>query len=983
MASSQKEVKVQFSTDTKKFTDGIKQANSTLTQLRSELRLNKTEADSAGASIENYAERQKILSQELEQQKNKISNLNSILEEAKRVFGDGSQEVEKYQTQLNNATIALNKIQSEYDQTTAAMKDFANSTGDGASKLSQLESSIEQQESALSSLKSEYNKIAMEQGEASDAAQKLAREISDASQELKQSKSAFDQANSAADKFDATMDDVADAAEDMADSLDSIDVAIGDFVSDMAQNAIGAIADFEESTRESRTEMAKLETAAKQSGVGMDDLSAAYEAFYAVSGDSDVATTSTLNMVQMGLATEDLYGIVNSATGAWATYGSNLPIDSLVEAANETMKTSTVTGAMADALNWAGLSAEQWAGSMSGIPAAQQAFNKAVSQGMTVEDAFNEALAACSDEQERAKLVTDALGYAYGSAGLDFQEANEEVIAANKAANDLAQAQNELASAIAPVSTAFTELQAGALQWIVDNFPLVTSVVTGLGVALGTLLIVKNISTLVSGLSSAFTFLTSPLGLVVTAIGLLVAGFMYAYQTIEPFRTAVDGLVQQVGEALAPILQSVSDWFANVAPIAIQMFTDFITTYVVPALEQFGTFLVETVFPTLQQFGEFFTTSILPALQQLADWITVNVLPVLQQLADFVITSVVPAIQQFAQWVGDNVVPALGDLWNWIQTNVVPALSDLWNWITANVVPALQDFGNFIVNDVVPALQDMWGWIQDNVVPVLQRLADFVTGTVVPALEDFWGFISDNVIPILQDLWNFITGSVIPTLGDLGGKVIEAAGKFGEFVGEVKEAVSNALNAVTDTGNNIIRFFSGLPGKIVSALGNLGNLLLNAGRSIISGLYNGIRQKVQDVFNFVGGIGSKIASLKGPIPYDLKLLIPNGMAITEGLGTGLENGMKDVYKQVDGYTKEFEHSNIGFNAGFDPVPALSYSMDAKVSGMAGLVGAIEDLADRVISIEIDGKQLARATASSTDRVNGSRQQLVRRGVALA
>ena len=71
MASTNKEVKVEFKTSTEQFTEGIKKANSTLTQLRSELRLNKTEADSAGESIENYAERQKILSQELEQQKNK------------------------------------------------------------------------------------------------------------------------------------------------------------------------------------------------------------------------------------------------------------------------------------------------------------------------------------------------------------------------------------------------------------------------------------------------------------------------------------------------------------------------------------------------------------------------------------------------------------------------------------------------------------------------------------------------------------------------------------------------------------------------------------------------------------------------------------------------------------------------------------------------------------------------------------------------
>ena len=58
MASSKNEVKAKFTADTKDFQSEIKKANSSLTELRSELRLNKTEASAAGDSIDNLADRQ-------------------------------------------------------------------------------------------------------------------------------------------------------------------------------------------------------------------------------------------------------------------------------------------------------------------------------------------------------------------------------------------------------------------------------------------------------------------------------------------------------------------------------------------------------------------------------------------------------------------------------------------------------------------------------------------------------------------------------------------------------------------------------------------------------------------------------------------------------------------------------------------------------------------------------------------------------------
>ena len=71
----------------------------------------------------------------------------------------------------------------------------------------------------------------------------------------------------------------------------------------------------------------------------------------------------------------------------------SLPIEGLTEAANETAKTGTITGQLADALNWAGVN----------------------------EEAFQSALDGCSSEQERAALITDTLNGLYQGSGGKLQ----------------------------------------------------------------------------------------------------------------------------------------------------------------------------------------------------------------------------------------------------------------------------------------------------------------------------------------------------------------------------------------------------------------------------------------------------------------------------------------------------------------------------------------------------------------------------------
>jgi phage-related protein len=101
----------------------------------------------------------------------------------------------------------------------------------------------------------------------------------------------------------------------------------------------------------------------------------------------------------------------------------------------------------------------------------------------------------------------------------------------------------------------------------------------------------------------------------------------------------------------------------------------------------------------------------------------------------------------------------------------------------------------------------------------------------------------------------------------------------------------------------VVSFFAGLPGRILSALGNLGSLLLHAGESIMDGLLHGIMAGWNKVASFVSGIAGTIASLKGPLDYDLVLLVPHGRAIMQGLMNGIGSRMPDLAAQLGGVSR--------------------------------------------------------------------------------
>ena len=286
-------------------------------------------------------------------------------------------------------------------------------------------------------------------------------------------------------------------------------------------------------TEKYRQSQAQLASAFEASGGTADEAKKAYNDLYRVLGDNDNATEAATHIAKLTTDQKEQAQWTTICKGVWATYGNSLPIESLTEAANETANVGKVTGVLADALNWAGVS----------------------------EDEFNKKLAACNTQQEREKLIRETLNGLYDDAAAKYEKNNAAILAQNEAQAKLNEAMAKLAEVAVPIITMLTTLGADVLtaitpyiQSFAENYLPKIQEVLGvvaekLGEALKFLLEHKAILAVMAGI----------IGGIVAAIGL--------YNAVAAVKAAMDAAqVTTLGGLIAAQLAQAAATTAALAP---------------------------------------------------------------------------------------------------------------------------------------------------------------------------------------------------------------------------------------------------------------------------------------------------------------------------------------------------------------------------------------------------------------------------------
>jgi len=426
----------------------------------------------------------------------------------------------------------------------------------------------------------------------------------------------------------------------------------------------------------------------------------------------------------------------------------------------------------------------------------------------------------------------------------------------------------------------------------------------------------------------------------------------------KAFREAGVGL----GETFGTAVSSIADFFESlegqtVLKSVAQALSSLATTV--------GTFLgpaLKAIAPLIPPLLAIFTT--------LASQISAVLLPAIQTLAP-ILTTILTFLSENMEWIGPTVLVIVGAFLAWkiaaLALNAVLALNP-FVLIAAAIVAALF----FIIthwDQVKEAFRVGWEFIKNVFETAWNAIVNVVnTGIdwVVNLVRDAWNSIRDTAV----DIWNSITNALRTAWNNAKQAAADIWNGVKQFFGDTW---NNIRQGAVDGFNKVVDFVKSIPQKIKDALGDLGRLLLEAGKAVITGLLNGIKEAAQKVFDFVSTIAGKIASLKGPLPYDRVLLIPAGNAIMAGLVKGLAEGSKDVYGFVSGVGDDIAKTLNSTIAGKYSAGSLAATVDdSRVVIEAGdslynqVLAAIEGWA-----INFDSRGVAYKTKTG-DTLNGLR-----------
>lgn len=315
-----------------------------------------------------------------------------------------------------------------FDKLGGAAEDIPGDTQKAEKAVDKFTKSVEEATTETSQAEEALNKTERSLGGVGDEAKKTVPPLKETSEGLKDVDGKGKGADDSLAGLGKTITGSVLKGVTLANVVSQIITAVGDFAA--------SVWEMDESTEDFRVSMGKLESAFKAVGYSSASARTTFRDFYAILGDTDTAVEASQLLANMTDSMADQARWTEIAAGVYGTFGDSLPINGLIEAANETAKVGQVTGVLADALNWVGIS----------------------------EDDFNIRLAACSSTQERTALITDTLASAYKDAAAAMKENNSVVMKSREAQLKLQEAQAKVGEQVSRLKTALTNVFSPAVE---------------------------------------------------------------------------------------------------------------------------------------------------------------------------------------------------------------------------------------------------------------------------------------------------------------------------------------------------------------------------------------------------------------------------------------------------------------------------------------------------------------------------------------
>ena len=518
------------------------------------------------------------------------------------------------------------------------------------------------------------------------------------------------------------LNDLSGTAKETGDSLESIDnsaeeaakgikgmalmeagqkmMEFGSKIIDVVKNLM----DLTEATKEFNSLQGKLQGSTKQNGYKQKNADKNAEQVYGYTGDEMMAVNVVSNLQQMGLSQKELDKNINASLAVWSAYGDSIPIESLTESITETSQVGKVTGNLADALNWAGVS----------------------------EDDFNKKLEGCTSAQERNKLITETLNSLYGESKQTYDEANSSMIDYNKSLWESQKAQAELGAALAPLNSAINGVKSSLAEALA---PVIKQIADAIQPVIEKIQdFIKEHPKLASGIAIAVAAIMGLIGVIGTIL-VVVGGAILAFTGLGAIAGVLAGAMAIL---CGPVLMAIM---------------------VITALVAIGKALYDNWHTIKAKANELWNKVV-----EVWNGIWTTITTVCQNIWNTIVNvwnTIVFTITSVCTTIWTTIVTIWNTIWNTISSvcqSIWSTIQTVWNTILSTIITIVESIRSFVVekwNAIKQAVQDAVNAAKDTVQTAFDTIRDKVMG-VIEEIKGAWQSFKDLVSKPITATVNFI-----------------------------------------------------------------------------------------------------------------------------------------------------------------------------------------------------------------------------------
>lgn len=727
---------------------------------------------------------------------------------------------------------------------------------------------------------------------------------------------------------------------------------------------------------------AKLNTAFLSMGSTAQQAAESYNGLFRFLGDQDTSVEAAAHLAKLTTNQKELAEWTKICQGIYATFGDSLKIEGLTEAANETARVGKVTGTMADALNWAGVS----------------------------EDEFNAKLAKTTSYSEREALIRSTLNGLYSDAAEIYERNNKALLEHNESQARLDASMARAGQSVTPLLTALNNLSAVLFDALAPAIEVISNALaTFVGWITQGIQAVMGLFGAVTGASTSITSMANAgagIGSAANGANALAGGLNDAAAAAEKAKKATMGFdeLNVVGSGSSGGAGgSGSGAPGYMAPqVGAQNFTMEVeqtekkASGLAETMKKIGEELKDVFAPTISAWTEGFET-IKQAWNDSKDNFErggKDILSSLESITKYAVGDFVPSL---VNSFSENLAPVITDVLGFAIEETGKNF-ETFGYITKDateslVIPAIDTLKNAYM-DMMETVGNVWDEKGQPLLDKWTQAMDHVRSTFVGLYEEFIKPIVEKITKTFEKLWNehlqplwekivsavmtvadcllklyneflapiidWIRKNIVPVIKKWLEGLIE---HLGEVIGYIADAIGGVITVFEGLVNFITGVFTGDWEQAWEGIKQIFGGIWEVICGIALAAWETIKYPFEQAGEFFSGVWNKIKEIFSGVKEWFSEKFTAAWTGIKSAWSGAKNwfgdvweGIKKPFKDVAGWFKE------KFTAAWTAVKNV-FSSGGKIfdgikegilSGLKTVINKIIDGINKVIAVPFKG-----------------------------